>query len=99
MSASEKDMKRLHGRLAQVYDALLERELAAGEDHIPLSASHLAAINAFLKNNDVTMIRDEGSVMDDLDRKLKEMEEKRRAARVAPLTKQEIDDIDDRVIQ
>lgn len=99
MSAPEKDMKRLHSLHAQAYMRMLEDDLKVGDERIPLSASDRAAINAFLKNNDVTMIRDEGSVMDDLDRKLKEMEEKRRAARVAPLTKQEIDDIDDRVIQ
>lgn len=103
MSATEKDMKRLHGLLAQVYDAMLERELKGGEDHIPISASHLAAINAFLKNNEVTMIRDEGSAMDSLDQKLKEMEAKRRAAQqaamVPPLSAKEIDDLDDRIIQ
>lgn len=64
--ASMKEVEALHSLLAQYYGELLE----SGEE---LSSGTLAALNTFLKNNDVKVDVVEGNSMQNLSFKIKQL--------------------------
>lgn len=66
--ASMKDVEKLHSLLANYYSELLE----SGEE---VSSGTLAAINTFLKNNDVKVEAVNGNPLQNLSFKIKEMVE------------------------
>lgn len=66
--ASMKEVEKLHSLLANYYSELLE----SGEE---VSSGTLAAINTFLKNNDVKVEAVDGNPLQNLSFKIKEMVE------------------------
>ena len=66
--ASMKEVEKLHSLLANYYSELLE----SGEE---VSSGTLAAINSFLKNNDVKVEAVDGNPLQNLSFKIKEMVE------------------------
>ena len=66
--ASMKDVEKLHALLATYYSDLLE----SGEE---VSSGTLAAINTFLKNNDVKVEVADSNPLQNLSFKIKEMVE------------------------
>lgn len=104
-AATEQRLSTLHGLQAEGYILMLQRNALPVDDpnHLVLTASDRQAINAFLKNNDITCTRDEGSAVERLDKELAARQaarDARRAPKGPLLTDRELDDaIDDAVIQ
>ena len=63
-------MNALHGALAEYYKEYLEEANANGEE---VSSGFLTAVNAFLKNNDITVDIVESNSMNDLGLKIKDI--------------------------
>ena len=92
MAATEKRLGELHLKVTEVLiEALDGEELPGYEDpetgevmaakRIPASAAVIAAATKFLKDNEITCVRDQGNALGELEAKMEERR-KRRSAKV-----------------
>jgi len=96
VSATEKKLGALHEKVAEVLiDALDGEELPAYQDpesgevmeakRIPPSAAIIAAATKFLKDNEITCVKDTGNALGELEAKMQERRARRAKASVVDL--------------